>query len=336
MVHESSKQTIYIIGAGAFGCALASCALDRGHRLVLVSRSDKHFQEFKKINPDLEQCHFYLFDEVDFSFNEGAVIFMAVPCQALRDVSRWIQSKTTGHLTIVNTAKGIEESTLLLPHAILENFWQEGAHVATMSGPSFAREMILKKPTAVVAASRDLSISKYIADLLHSPSFRVYHSQDVVGVGLGGALKNVVAVAAGISDGLNFGYNTRAAIISRGLEEIAGIGLKLGANPTTFLGLSGVGDMCLTCTGDLSRNRQLGFKLAMGGSIDEIKRQIGSTIESLSTIHSAYALASQLNVKTPLISFVHDIVHRDRPVEEAFQSFIDRPQTSEFSWPTPL
>jgi glycerol-3-phosphate dehydrogenase (NAD(P)+) len=335
---SKSSEDILVVGAGAYGCALALCALEIQKRVTLVSRKREHFDLHKKENPKLSHARFVEMDTFHEDLSQYGLIILTIPCQALRSVASWMKQCLLKHykdeadfpsLPIITASKGIEEETLLLPHEILKETLGPKVCLASLSGPSFAKEILQKKPTSVVVASTEPELIKRAVSSLHSSYLRIYDSTDIIGVEIGGALKNVVAVAAGISDGLNFGYNTRAAIITRGLEETATIGCKLGANPLTFLGLSGLGDTCLTCTSDLSRNRQLGMRLAKGETLQDIRSSIDSTIESIATVHSAYLLAQKLKVETPLIDTIYDVVHLGVPVEAAFNSFINRPQTSE-------
>lgn len=362
---------ILVVGAGAFGSAMAACVPGKDKHVTLISRHNKNFAEIKA-NTALHNCTLQTFSEFNSHFSDFDLIILAVPCQSLRSVSLWMKEKwreqggTTIHaeasaeatqarvdamcsftheetetqrqrrirtqLNIACVAKGIECGTLLLPSQILQEVWQDEAHIATISGPSFAKEMLEGLPTCVVAASQHVPLTQTIAKLLHSRSFRIYNSQDVIGVEVGGALKNVIAMVAGAVDGLKLGHNARAAVMTRGLAEIAEIGAKLGADPITFLGLSGVGDLILTCTGNLSRNRQFGFRLALGESQEEIIRSMGEVIEGVATTQSAFELAQKLGIETSILKAAYEVLYKGLPISQTLDTLMCGAQGSEFDW----
>ncbi|HQN20562.1 MAG TPA: NAD(P)H-dependent glycerol-3-phosphate dehydrogenase, partial [Syntrophobacteraceae bacterium] len=193
-----------------------------------------------------------------------------------------------------------------------------------LSGPSFAREVIRNIPTAIVVAGEDLDLAVRVHQIFSTSAFRVYTSSDTRGVELAGALKNIIAIAAGISDGLGFGHNTRAALITRGLAEMSRLGVKMGANVLTFSGLSGIGDLLLTCTGDLSRNRQVGLQLGQGRKIEEILKEMRMVAEGVKTAESVHYLAQQLRVDMPICEQVYQVVHAGRQPETAVQALMER------------
>lgn len=334
---------ILVVGAGAFGSAMASCVHGKDKHVTLIARQNKNFAELNT-HTALQDCTLQTFAEFNTPFSSFDLIILAVPCQSLRAVSAWmkdkwreqqqqnLQGQKSQMLKIACVAKGIERDTLLLPSQILQDVWQEEAQIATISGPSFAKEMLESLPTCVVAASKHTSLSQTIAQLLHSRYFRIYDSQDVIGVEVGGALKNVIAMVAGAVDGLKLGHNARAAVMTRGLAEIAEIGTKLGANPITFLGLSGVGDLILTCTGNLSRNRQFGFRLAQGESQEEIIRSMGEVIEGVATTHSAFQLTQKLGVETSILKAAYQVLYTGLPIAQTLDTLMCGAQSSEFDW----
>jgi glycerol-3-phosphate dehydrogenase (NAD(P)+) len=317
-------NSVLIIGAGAYGNALKACILPRNNLSVtLFSKQD---------------CENFSGSIYDFN-----VIILAVPSQSLRNCAQWLyqQLKKNLHLqrkiNIVSTAKGIERKSVLLPHQILEDVFGEfkkTLSISVLSGPSFAKEMVLGLPTCVVLASNDKLLLKNVTSLLHSPKFRIYDSEDVLGVEIGGALKNVIAMVAGAVDGMNLGNNARAAVITRGLSEMAKIGIKMGANPITFMGLSGVGDLILTCTGDLSRNRQFGYRIAQGEDLNTVLQSLGGVVEGFATAESAYSLAKNLNVKTSIIQVAYQVLYENLPISDALQALITGEQSTEFNWPS--
>jgi glycerol-3-phosphate dehydrogenase (NAD(P)+) len=211
-----------------------------------------------------------------------------------------------------------------LPHAVLAEAWPLHPAAAALSGPSFAQEIAHGLPAALTVASPDAEFARRVARDLHDAKLRLYASTDVIGVELGGAVKNVIAIAAGISDGLGFGLNARAALLTRGLAELTRLGLKLGGKPETFMGLSGMGDLILTCTGDLSRNRQLGLRLAAGESLEGALRELGHVAEGATTALEVDRLARGLNVEMPITEAVSQILRQEMPPREAVAALLAR------------
>ncbi len=337
----SSENKTLVIGSGAFGTAIAACIHNSTNSVTIIARENDNFDVLKRHNT-LKQCKMELFSEFHTCFSDFKLIILAIPCQSLRNVSEWMLehwNKTSIHksnshpkLNIISAAKGIEQKTLLLPSQILESFWNENAAIGTLSGPSFAKEMLLGLPTCVVVASKNQELLHIASKLLHSSYFRIYDSKDVIGVEIAGALKNVIAMVAGAVDGLKLGNNARAAVITRGLAEIVRIGVKLGADPITFLGLSGVGDLILTCTGDLSRNRQFGLKMSQGESKEDITKSMSQVIEGITTANSANELCKKHGVETSIIHTAYRVLYENIPIHDAVSLLIDRQQGSEFHW----
>lgn len=337
----TSKNKTLVIGAGAFGTAIAACIHRPTNPVTILAREGDNFNTLKSHNT-LKQCKMEIFSEFNSCFSEFKLIILAIPCQSLRNVSEWMiehwnktshsKGNSNTKLNIISAAKGIEQKTLLLPSQILESFWKENAAIGTLSGPSFAKEMFLGLPTCVVVASKDQNLLNIASKFLHSSHFRIYDSKDIIGVEIAGALKNVIAMVAGAVDGLKLGNNARAAVITRGLAEIVRIGVKLGADPITFLGLSGVGDLILTCTGDLSRNRQFGLRLSQGESKEEIMKSMSQVIEGIATANSANELFKIQNVETSIINTVYRVLYENIPIQDAVSFLIERQQGSEFPW----
>lgn len=339
---EASR--VVVIGPGVFGRALASCAAQGGADVTLLGLdeaaladawSDKDLQNLMKLRTmDDNGIN-------DFQQHRVDLIILAVPCQALRRVCEWLKLKFWPVLkqgqektVVLCAAKGIELETLKLPHQIMLEILPPDAGIGVLSGPSFAKELHAGLPTAIVAASQDETVRKVSEQLLHRPHFRVYGTDDVVGVELGGAIKNVIATVAGVVDGLELGHNARAAVVTRGLGEMAQMGVALGANPMTFLGLSGLGDLILTCTGDLSRNRRFGLTLARHHerSVSEILAEIGQVVEGYTTARSAWLLSQNLKLDTPILKVAYEVLYQGRPVRDAVQHLLNREQKGEFDW----
>lgn len=337
MTLKSINKTL-VIGAGAFGTAIAACIYNSTNSVTIISRDNDNF-EILKSHEILKNCNLVTFSNFNSCLSEFNLIILAVPCQSIRSVSEWMlkhwenssnkNNQKHHKLYIISVAKGIEQKTLLLPSQILLKMWDKKAAIGTLSGPSFAKEMLLGLPTCVVLASNDQKLLKIVSKILHKPNFRIYDSKDLIGVEISGALKNVIAMVAGAVDGLKLGNNARAAVITRGLAEIVRIGVKLGANPLTFLGLSGVGDLILTCTGDLSRNRQFGFRLSQGEKKENIIQSMGQVIEGIPTAESANKLFKKYGIKSSIIKTVYQVLYEDKPIEDAVSLLIKREQSSE-------
>jgi glycerol-3-phosphate dehydrogenase (NAD(P)+) len=257
----------------------------------------------------------------------GARIVLGVtPTHAVRDVFGRAAASLAADAVVVNASKGLEEGTLkridqiyadVLPAAV-------SSRAVFLSGPTFAREVAAALPSAIVIAGHDHAAVALVQSAFATERFRVYSSDDVVGVQLGGALKNVVAICAGVSDGLGAGQNARAALITRGLAEISRIGVKLGANPLTFAGLSGLGDLVLTCAGELSRNRQVGLALAGGKQIGEIVAEMRMVAEGIKTTKVARELAAELGVEAPLIEWMYGVLYEGRDVRAGVGELMTR------------
>jgi len=261
---------------------------------------------------------------------EGAEIVLAVvPSQFARDVYRRLAAVLPADQPLVAAAKGIEEGSLMLPVDVIRDELGTPHPVAVLSGPSFASDVAQGKPTALVAASADQALAALVQARLASTELRVYTNGDPVGVQLGGALKNVVALASGILDGLGTGPNGRAALITRGLAEITRLGSRLGGNPATFAGLAGLGDLVLTCTGAQSRNFTVGRRLGQGESLDIILEGATAVAEGIRTARSAYYLAERESVRMPIVAEVNRVLYEGADPRDAMQRLMGRPLTSE-------
>lgn len=319
------KVTIW--GAGAWGTALGLVLSRNGHQVRVWGHRPEHLAELagSRVNarflPGIALPADWSF-EVDFSSSLiGAdVLVLAVPSKAFREAA----ARLAGFRgTVVSVTKGIEFTSGLTMTGILDSV-APGLRVAALSGPSLASEVARGIPTAVVAASRDEEVSREVQDLFHRPAFRVYRSPDLIGVELGGALKNVIAVAAGVCDGLGYGDNAKAALVTRGKTEMMRMGVACGALAETFSGLSGLGDLVLTCFSRLSRNRGFGEKVGRGGSVTEILAGSVSAVEGYPTTRSAWALARRLAVDAPITSEVHAMLYGGKDVRQAVHDLLSR------------
>ncbi|MEW6585918.1 MAG: NAD(P)H-dependent glycerol-3-phosphate dehydrogenase, partial [Nitrospirota bacterium] len=255
-------------------------------------------------------------------------VINAVPAQYMRPVFGEAALHLLEEAVIVSVAKGIEKGTLLTVSSILKSL--SGRPVAVLSGPSFAKEVIKKLPTAVTLAVEDQNIGFVLQEVFNTNNFRVYTHDDILGAELGGALKNVMAIAAGICESLGLGNNARASLITRGLHEMTRLGVAMGAKEKTFSGLSGIGDLVLTCTSPLSRNYTVGMKLGQGSKLGDILRQTRSVAEGVATAESAYALSKKFEIEMPIVEQVYRILYEDKDPAQAVKDLMDRSLKSEF------
>ncbi|MEE9552585.1 MAG: NAD(P)H-dependent glycerol-3-phosphate dehydrogenase, partial [Gammaproteobacteria bacterium] len=251
-------------------------------------------------------------------------IVIAVPCNGLRGVLNVLADKGRTDMNICIACKGLEEDTQLLNHQVVSDCLNDDSRTAVLSGPSFAAEVAHGLPTAVTIAAKDKSIAEHFATLFHSEIFRIYTHDDIIGVEISGAVKNVMAIAAGIADGLGFGANTRAALVTRGLLEIMRLGVALGGRQETFMGLTGLGDLVLTCTDDQSRNRRLGLALAKGMSLEQAQQEIGQAIEGVRTAGAVVTLAEKFNIDMPITTQVHSVLEGQTTPRDAVQALLAR------------
>lgn len=329
-------MNVAVVGAGSWGTALAIQVGRNGHRTRLWERHPERavFMQAERRNPrylnDIE-----LPPTIEVSHDlawvlEGAdVCVEAVPSVGLREVLPALAAHLGPRTVVVCATKGIEVDTLLTMDEILEQNLPKGQPLVTLGGPSFAKEVALGLPTAVVVASRDADANHRAAEALHGGFFRVYDTEDVTGVELGAALKNVIAVACGVSDGAGLGTNARAALITRGLSEMSRLASARGANPLTMMGLAGLGDLVLTCTGDLSRNRRVGLGLGRGQTLDQVLAELGQVAEGVVTARSAWQLAQREGVEMPITEQVYCMLYEAKPVGEVLRDLAGRGRRSE-------
>lgn len=330
---------IGVLGAGSWGTTLANHLALKGFRVHLWVRREglcKRIEEERE-NPDylpgVSLSSLILpTTSLEEAVREKRVIVVAIPTHGLRNIMERINPFISDAI-IVSTTKGIEEGSLLTPAGIVRKTikGERIRGIVTLSGPSFAKEVILKLPTAVTAASEDKEVAEKVQRLFTTTYFRVYTNTDTLGVELGGALKNVIAIAAGIGDGLGLGANSRAALITRGLAEIVRLGTRMGARKETFFGLSGLGDLVLTCTGELSRNHHVGIMLGKGYALSEILSRMKMVAEGVKTARSAYTLARKMNVEMPITEKVYAVLYGGQSPKEAVLELMTRELKAE--WP---
>ncbi|MBI1919979.1 MAG: NAD(P)H-dependent glycerol-3-phosphate dehydrogenase [Geobacter sp.] len=328
-----NAQSIGVIGAGSWGTTLADLLAKKGHDVVLWGYEKELVEEMQSrrensvylqgitLSPRLSFTN-----DLAEAVAEKQLVLFVPPSQVARGVLKTALPSLGKDTLIVSASKGVELETLCMVSQVFEQVLPPEMYrnFAVLSGPSFAREVAQEMPTAVAAAADDESVAKAVQKIFTTSYFRVYTNNDMVGVELGGAIKNVIAIAAGISDGLGFGYNTRAALITRGLAEITRLGRAMGAQQSTFSGLAGMGDLVLTCTGDLSRNRTVGIKLGQGQSLEHILGEMRMVAEGVKTTESAFGLAKRLGVDMPITEKVYQILYAGKSAREAVIELMTR------------
>ena len=335
------NNKIAVIGAGSWGTSIASVLADKGYYVNLWGHDSDHVNDLCKQRENIEFLPGYRSKDNIYPTNsseecvmECAVICMVVPSHAYRTVFTDLLPFLDDNCTIVSAAKGIENQSLKTMSQVMEECidgFKTSKHfnISVLSGPSFAKEVAEKVPTAITIGCKDLAIAKSLQKLFVTDYFRVYASSDVIGLEINGALKNIVAIAAGICDGLGYGLNTRAALITRGLAEITRLGTYLGAQQSTFSGLSGLGDLLLTCTGDLSRNRSVGLKLGQGLKLKEILAEMNMVAGGVETTKSVYELVQRIGIEMPTLEQVYKIIYEDKECSIAVKDLLTRELTVE-------
>jgi glycerol-3-phosphate dehydrogenase (NAD(P)+) len=318
-----------VLGAGSFGTCLAILLAEKGHQVDLWARDAQLVDAIEKARRNPRYLtDFTLPDAIrpttslSQALDDKELVISVVPSHAVREVWGKGRELVRPDALIVSASKGIEVGSGKLVSEILMETLPREMHdrLCFLSGPSFAKEIAERRPTAVSLAARNETYAIAAQTLISSPEFRCYTTGDVVGVELGGALKNVIAIAIGVADGLEAGLNSRAALITRGLAEITRLGVAMGANPVTFLGLSGVGDLVLTCTGDLSRNRRVGLEIGRGKTVDEVLGGLTQVAEGVRTARSAYELAQKLGVDMPITTGVYLMLFEGKnPIEAGIE-----------------
>jgi glycerol-3-phosphate dehydrogenase (NAD(P)+) len=319
-----------VIGAGAWGTALADMLARNGHEVriwayewdVVESINRSHLNRRFLPGSALYDT-IVAFNDVDDALKGAELVTFATPSQVLRSIARGSKKSIAAGTPVVVASKGIEEETLALMTDVATEELPE-ATVIALSGPSFAAEVVAQQPTAVVVASADHEAAVFAQQAFSSIHFRAYTHTDVTGVEIGGALKNVMAVATGIAEGLGLGFNARAALITRGLAEMTRLGTKLGAEPATLAGLAGLGDLVLTCTGSLSRNRAVGVEIGRGSSLEKVLAGKETVAEGVVTTRSAHALAAREEVEMPIVDAVQRVLFEGQAARDAISALMAR------------
>jgi glycerol-3-phosphate dehydrogenase (NAD(P)+) len=326
---------ISVLGAGSWGTALAIHAARLHPNVVLWGRDPGHMAVLERSRENTRYlpgvplpANLRITADREEAVGGRDLILVVVPTSGFRETERWVAPLLQSWQRVAWATKGLEMSTGAWLHEVSEEELP-GQPAAVLSGPSFAGEVAREQPTALTIATGDSGLAELVARAFHGRAMRLYRNSDVLGVELGGAFKNVLAIAAGISDGAGFGANARAALMTRGLAELRRLGTAVGARPETLTGLSGLGDLVLTCTDDQSRNRRLGLYLGQGFDLDTAKARIGQAVEGAETARVAVAKATEAGVEMPICAEVHAVLYQGRPVREAVRRLLERDPVAE-------
>lgn len=328
---------ISVLGAGSYGTALAFCLARNGNLTYLWGRDAKQMQDMQ-----LHRCNRKYLPGASFPDNlhvqsnlEQAVaqshdLLLAPPSHAFSALLEQVKPYLTDKHRIVWATKGLDPKNGNLLHEVARNILDNAIPLAVLSGPTFAKEMVAGMPTAIACAASDQQFEADIASRLHCPkSFRVYQNNDMIGVQLGGAVKNVIAIGAGLADGLGFGANARTALITRGIAEISRLGNKLGAQAETFMGMAGLGDLVLTCTDNQSRNRRFGMALGQGKTVEQAIEEIGQVVEGYRNTSEVKLLSSRVGIEMPICGQIYQVLYQHKPAKEAAFDLLKREQKAE-------
>lgn len=329
------KNKIAVIGAGSFGTSLAMLLVGKGHDVSIWGRKKS---QMALMRDTLENPHYLpgirlpkelnIVDDMAEALKDADIVLFSVPAQQFRAVLEDAKAYMKGNEIIVNVAKGIEKGTLLRLSEVAKEVIPEAKYV-TLSGPSHAEEVAKSLPTTVAVAAEDEELAKFIQNVFNTDRFRVYTNDDIAGVELGGSLKNIIALGAGISDGMGFGDNAKAAMMTRGITEMSRLGIAMGAKPETFSGLTGLGDLIVTCTSMHSRNRRCGIMIGQGKTVQQAKDDIGMVVEGLSTAEAAGALAKKYDIEMPITECICLMIEGKISAIEAVEILMGRKTKNE-------
>jgi glycerol-3-phosphate dehydrogenase (NAD(P)+) len=320
-----------VLGAGSWGTALALQLARAGHTTLLWSHSDEHYELMRQSRRNDKYLPDMVFPDTlqptcDLEATVAQVrdILVVVPSHVFRETVQKLKPLLTDHHRLAWGTKGLEQGTRKLLHQIVREELGITVPIAAVSGPTFAKEVAKGLPGAITVASKDSQFANELARALHSEYFLTYTSDDIVGVEIGGAAKNVMAIAAGIADGMGFGTNTRAALITRGLNEIMRLGVAMGGQRETFMGLSGLGDLVLTCSDDQSRNRRFGLALGKGMDVEAARASVKQVVEGIGTAKTVYLLAQDYQINMPITEQVYQVIYEGRSPREAVHILLNR------------
>ena len=330
-------KSVSVLGAGSYGTALAFCLARNGIQTHLWCRDTVQANAMRASRCNqkyLPDAHFPssldVTDSIEQALQASLDILIVVPSHAFADTLTLIRPLLSKQHRIIWATKGLEPETGRLLQEVATEILGDALPLAALSGPTFAKEMVAGLPTAISISATQDQLAEEFAAKLHCPkSFRVYKNDDFIGIQLGGAVKNVIAIGAGLADGLGFGSNARTALITRGLAELTRLGVKLGAKPNTFMGMSGLGDLVLTCTDNQSRNRRFGLALGRGLSIEDAIQEIGQVVEGYKNTKEVHILAQRLNIEMPICEQIFKVLYQQKSVKEAALALLSRDQTHE-------
>ncbi|NJP38176.1 NAD(P)H-dependent glycerol-3-phosphate dehydrogenase [Alkalicoccus luteus] len=324
-----------VIGAGSWGTALAGVLADNGHEVTIWARREEIADEINskstnsKYLPDIHLPQtIKAVTNIRIAAENADAVILVVPTKAMRAVLRDIRPYLREEALLVHASKGIEpESHLRISEIITQEL--ERTDVVCLSGPSHAEEVCRRQPTTITCSSIHMELAEEVQDLFMNQFFRVYTNPDLIGVEIGGALKNIIAIGSGMTSGLGFGDNARAALMTRGLAEISRLGVKLGGNPLTFSGLSGLGDLIVTCTSHHSRNWRAGNMIGKGKTADEVENEMGMVVEGMRTAKAAYQLSKKLNIDMPITAELYAVLFEHKDVKKAVEALMGRVKKKE-------
>ena len=328
-------KKVAFLGGGSFGTALGILLANKGHKVSIYDR-DKTVVDDININKKNDKYikglkipkNVTAYNDLDEALKEVEYVILAVPSHVIRISAKSLKNKINKDVILVSIAKGIEEGTNLRLSEVIEEDIPNNK-VVILSGPSHAEEVAFDIPTTVVVSSKDNNAITKVQDLFIDNNFRVYTNDDLVGVEIGGAVKNIIALAAGVCDGIGYGDNTKAALMTRGMAEIVRVGIKLGGKPETFLGLTGMGDLIVTCTSLHSRNRRAGFLIGKGESVDEAIKDVGMVVEGIKACRAFYELKEKLDVEMPITDILYKVLFKDKNPKDAVVELMEREKKNE-------
>lgn len=333
----SASSAVTVLGAGSYGTALAICFARNGHKVTLWGRNSDHIQRLA----DERKNQQYLGDiafpdslemqsDLQTAVASSDIVLVVVPSHAFADLLQTIAPMLRSGAKVAWATKGLEPNTGRPLQDVAKQHLGEDMDLAVLSGPTFAKEMAAGLPTAISVSATSDEFCERLSGLLHcGRSFRVYRNNDFIGIQLGGAVKNVIAIGAGISDGFGFGANARTALITRGLAELCRLGCALGAKSETFMGMAGLGDLILTCTDNQSRNRRFGLALGQGLDVDSAQQQIGQVVEGYRNTKEVYMLAKRSGIEMPITEQIYQVLYENKNVKEAAMALLGREQRAE-------
>ncbi|MGD9568451.1 MAG: NAD(P)H-dependent glycerol-3-phosphate dehydrogenase [Sedimentibacter sp.] len=329
------KKRITLLGGGSWGTALAKLLSENGHKVTVWLRDEEQCKTLstervnKKYLPNVKIPENIVFiSNINEAAKDAEILLIVTPTQMIRSILKQIKDEYKTNKIIINASKGIEKGTMCLVSDIVKEE-TNNCIFAALSGPSHAEEVGLSMPTAITIASDEKQVAEEIQDVFMTTYFRVYTNDDVIGAEIGGALKNIIALGAGISDGVGYGDNAKAALMNRGIVEIARLGIAMGADVHTFYGLSGIGDLIVTCTSKHSRNWNAGYLIGQGLTKDEAIKKVGMVVEGIPTTYAAYELKKKLDVEMPIVDAMYDVLENNADVKETVNKLMLRDKKEE-------